>query len=221
MIKEKLTAEQKEAIINYLDRNGGMPDGIVSEILLSDILKANDDETTRRFSSSAELFDYVCGKVIEGVENGTITYDRAMQNWDGKEIETSAINIRWYADKETLLDTFNDFSRQEQKDLLNLDDFDYDCYQKDNGLEHLFLKGIENGRITVAEVMGLPTRVKIPTDIADDYEKIAEYLSDSYGYLIECFGIEQRTDAYINRQENVLEHSDNELLETEQTLELE
>lgn len=46
--------------------------------------------------------------------------------------------------------------------------------------------------VTDGEVVELPTEVEIDDDLSDD--KIADYLSDTYGYLVDCFALPMDDD---------------------------
>jgi hypothetical protein len=47
---------------------------------------------------------------------------------------------------------------------------------------------------TDGEEIDLPTEVEIPTDIENDEDAIADYLSDTYGWLVITFSLPMNDD---------------------------
>ena len=47
---------------------------------------------------------------------------------------------------------------------------------------------------TGGEEVNLPTEVEIPTDIEDDDDAIADYLSSTYGWLVVSFSLPMNDD---------------------------
>ena len=61
--------------------------------------------------------------------------------------------------------------------------------------------------VTDGADVNLPTEVEIPTEIENDYDEIAEFLSDEYGFLVESFSLPTDDDdidefgCYVNEVE--------------------
>ena len=61
--------------------------------------------------------------------------------------------------------------------------------------------------VTDGADVNLPTEVEIPTDIENDDDEIADFLSDEYGFLVESFSLPMDDDdidhfgCYVNEVE--------------------
>ncbi len=47
---------------------------------------------------------------------------------------------------------------------------------------------------TDGEVVDLPNKVEVPDEYNEDYDGIADYLSDEYGFCVETFSVDMKDD---------------------------